>query len=520
MAAALLLTAIPLLSSCSMMEEEYTDEEQPAVDVKQYINLSVTVSGGNEAATRAGGNKPASGENGDGREAGFERENKVSGITLILYTADANGINTANNPQIDFVAYYPTSFVSREGQGSQFGDTKTDEAVYTTGDVEVTSTTFDPTKTYHAIIVANKDLTGTITTSSKLNDVREMVMREDLHGYIGSGKTADAATDFIMSSEEDCVISPSKAVVDKTDPQKVYYRYKDIRIERLAARIDFWAACSEGYKTKADNAAYETPGYEYIVSGSADRFVVTGVTPFNLNSYNFTNGGTYLIKQLTNSVVAGFTVKYLVDENEVIGGDTYKYVLDPTTTTKGSDGTFDYFKNRLPIDIKPADAGTTTLKDNDFYRSMAILNATIGTNKGGIKDFEDDGKKGDNLVVYYPVENTLWSASVIYYYATGLAIEGDYYKDGKGTPDHRIYYGYLRHNGTLSGSYKAYKGSNVSTTETTTSETAMEYGIVRNNIYRVYISSISKDVVTGDAEITLQIEVKNWDVFEHAPIYM
>lgn len=500
----LLLTVAPMLTACQMSDGEECPQE-PSVDVRQYINLSVTVSSGH-SATRAG-NQPVAGENGDGREAGLERENEVSGITVILYQDD-KGINTAKDPTIDFVDYYETTLVSRETPGSQYTD-KTDEAVYTTGDRLVSGTTFDPEKTYHAIIVANKDLTETITAgTSTLNDVRNMVMREEL--YKG---TANTASNFIMSSEADCEISRTKAYVDKTVPQKIVFRYKDIRIERLAARIDFWAAGSNGYKTIADNSTYTTPGYEYTVydgdNTTGDRFVVTGIMPFNLNHYDTNNGGEYLLKRLTYKIEDGFTPSWLDDET---GSN---YVVDPATIRKGGGGELTYFQNKL-LDIKPAE--TIAINTNPFYRSAADLYAAL-TSNGGIASFEDSGKKGDNLIIAYSFENTLWNASLLYNYATGLAIEGDYYVGGTGEPQHRIYYGYLRHNGSSASAYHAMLGAELVATEKATSANAMEFGIVRNNIYRVYISKINKEV-TGSSSITLNIKVKKWDVFTHKTIYM
>ena len=73
------LLAVMLLSACVSREDEETFEETAENHLIKYINLSITVSTGNYATHRA----PAGGENGDGREAGFERENVVNGITLI-----------------------------------------------------------------------------------------------------------------------------------------------------------------------------------------------------------------------------------------------------------------------------------------------------------------------------------------------------------------------------------------------------------------------------------------------------
>ena len=43
----------------------------------------------------------------------------------------------------------------------------------------------------------------------------------------------------------------------------------------------------------------------------------------------------------------------------------------------------------------------------------------------------------------------------------------------------------------------------------------MNFGIVRNNIYRVSIEGMSED-----AKLKLNIKVKKWDIFEHETIYM
>lgn len=496
--AIMLLTVAHMFTACKMSDaEDCPDDGGQQADVRQYINLSVTVSGGH-TATRAG-EQPAAGENGDGREAGLERENTVSGITVLFYQDD-KGINTTENPTVDFVAYYETTLVSRETAGSNYTD-KIDEAVYTTGDRLVSGTTFDPENTYHAIVVANKDLTKKITAgTSKLNDVRNMVMRENIY----SGEDVTKATNFIMSSEADCEISPANATVDNTVPQKIVYKYKDIRIERLAARIDFWAV----------NGTYnaDKKGYEYTVydgdNATDDRFVVTGIMPFNLNHYDTNNGGEYLLKRLTDNIEENFAVSWLADET---GSN---YVVDPATTTKGG-GELTYFQNKL-LDIKPAETAAIYIKP--FYRTAADLYAAL-TSNGGIASFEDNGKKGDNLIIAYSFENTLWDASLLYNYATGLAIEGDYYVGGTGEPQHRIYYGYLRHNGSSASAYHAMLGAELVATEKATSANAMEFGIVRNNIYRVYISKINKEV-TGSSSITLNIKVKKWDVFTHKTIYM
>lgn len=62
---------------------------------------------------------PKGGENGDGREAGFQRENTISGITVILYQ-DATGINTTANPTLDLVRYFPVSEGNRHNANRSY----------------------------------------------------------------------------------------------------------------------------------------------------------------------------------------------------------------------------------------------------------------------------------------------------------------------------------------------------------------------------------------------------------------
>ena len=47
----------------------------------------------------------------------------------------------------------------------------------------------------------------------------------------------------------------------------------------------------------------------------------------------------------------------------------------------------------------------------------------------------------------------------------------------------------------------------------------MNFGIVRNNIYRISIDKVHEKT-DETPKITLKIKVKKWDKFEHAPIYM
>lgn len=501
-----LLTALlllPMASACSLVTDDIDiiDNQSEA----RYINLTIAVGNGHDNSTRAEGDRPTAGENGDGREVGFLRENAVSGITLILYR-DANGINGSADTPIDLIKYYSVERIGNplSANGSNLGKSKVVEAFYTTGNQKLNKGEVDFSNSYHAIVIANEDLRGKVTTLGQVRDYKFNSL------YLGSeSSAASSCTHFIMSSESDYVMNfPSTTPTTFNDG--LLYSFEGLMIERLAARIDFWAACSNGYKS-----TYATPGYEYDVEGTSDKFVVTGIMPFNLNGADNTNGGEFLIKRLANEVSESPTITYLADET---GSN---YVLDPATQRKTS-GYLTYFKNRLSEMPEKYEvdnlANISSFSANTYYKSVASLHSAVTAtgSDAGYLNLTDGSLSGENVIITYPMENTLWGASLLYNYATGIAIEGDYYTGGSGTPEHRIYYGYMRHEGTSSSAYSAIQGAYMSSTESVTSANCMEFAIVRNNIYRVYISGIN----AADGTIKIKIEEKHWRHVDNPVIYI
>ena len=506
LAAALLL---PLLTACSFMSEDYydCDKEPPTTtSPEKYINLSIVVSAGNENTTRAD-EKPAGGEDGDGREAGSERENKVTGITLMLYQdQDGKGINTADdNTKIDFIRYFPvTEDIKREDADTGNPKEKKDEVVYTTGDQSIGSS-LDFTTTYHVIVVANQNLENKYTVGSRVTKIREDVTSSI---YKGTGIGVDA-TEFVMALEEDCEID-FKGIKPKSEGNKLIYTVTNpIRIERLAARIDFWMKGAK-YRTKENDPAYEKmPGYEYNVTKSDgtlsnDKFVLTAVTPFNLYDES-----EFYIKHVNPSKDG--KVQYLDPET------TTSYVIDPKTDKKEvvSLSVGLQYKNPLSELVKASTAEDMAIAAGGWRRTTEKLRE--GTSL--FVTFDDNVDNEDNFILCYPKENTLKLSSPLYYYATGVAIEGYYYKDGQGTGEYRVYYGFLRHQGEgSSGTYDINTKEDFEDNENAPvgdKDTPMNFSVVRNNIYRIYIHKI-----TEQGEIELKIIVKEWDKFTHDMIYM
>ena len=481
-----LIAVALLMVGCSSENEPSTLNPQPSA--LNYINLAISVNGGVNSSSRA---VPAGGEDGDGREAGFERENAITGITLILYE-DAVGINSNDNPGIKFVAYYPVSRVTKDA------DTRI-EATYETGNQLVPHNTLDFTKTYHAIVVANANLTSTITTSSKLNDVRNLTLANIYSG--DATKPANSCGGFVMSSEQDNTLNFAASGVRTQDAAGDYYydlSSQILVIERMAARIDFWAKNSNGYKTSAENAAYTIPGYEYNVTGSTDKFVVTGIVPFNIVNGHATYGNEYIIKRIRTDISDAATTSYLADET------TTNYVIDSQTTAKtGSDGLTSSLESVYDLIGDGSKLENTTY--NPYFHSIESMRVTNGMSTIETKE---------NVVVAYPMENTLNTTSMLYYYATGIAVVGYYYVNGTGTGTRYVYLGYLRHQGEAD-SYDIMPYTTPLETTATLGANPMRFGIVRNNIYRVWIGSIDQK-----GEMELKIKVKKWDPYTHDFIYM
>ncbi|MBR4480574.1 MAG: hypothetical protein IKO86_01590 [Prevotella sp.] len=509
-----LFTFIFLLTACQFEDDQDCPKEEHFSS--SYINLTIAVSNG-QGRTRA--NEPLAGEDGNGREAGFERENAVTGVTLILYK-DATGINTTTDPTLDLVRYFP---VTKDGNSAAQGTTydagtgdgshKTQiEATYTTGPQllgKESALKINLSEEYHAIVVANHDLTSNLTEGvSKLSNVRDMTL-----STIASGSMTDLAYtfgNFVMSSEEDNTIDFGATNTKKTlagtawtendRGQDVLYDLtaKPLIIERMAARIDFWAKGAT-YLTKnggGNGTTYAAPGYVYTPvnangTPSYDRFVLTRITPFNLYT-----GDEYLLKHLS--------------DGRLKPEDGTNYVIDPTTADKT---TATYVSSLSDIV-----SGLATWNGNDYSHTIADMHDQVGTGKTGGFSYTSGGSTAEDIIICYPKENTLANGSQLYNYATGIMIEGDYYtNDDVNQREHRVYFTYIRHQGESDEAYQALLPSELSTSTTTTNP--MNFGIVRNNIYRISIDKVHEKT-DETPKITLKIKVKKWDKFEHAPIYM
>lgn len=460
------LLVLPATTSCY----DYGPEVVRGTSDSNYINVTVTVSTSVSPTTRG----PQGGENGDGREEGIEtRETAVSGVTLLFFR-QAVGINAsedaAESTKIDYAAHYEVHV----DPNPQNVNCVPGEVYYTTGDQQL-NVAIKTDKQYHMLVVANVDLTNDIVLgTTTLKDVRDMVLSSV---YTGSGKGA-AASNFIMSSEEDAIINFTNATYDENTNHRTF-KLTNVHLERLSARID--------YCTKGSDFDETLGGFKYEVGTTGDYFVVKKVTPFNLYNEN-----EYLFKRVQDNWSDNATVSYLGNETLT------NYVLDPNTGLKDntSDHAFTYLS---PI---------AQNMNNAYTQTMSSL-----SNDQKFTDSNNDL----NIIIAYPKENTLMPSSSLMLYATGIAFEGVYHDAVTDTDITRVYYHFLRHQGEkTTGSYQAKQWADLSTGDTCGSSPAMNFGVVRNNIYRISIEGIN----SLEGTITLKIEEKHWRHVDNPVIYI
>ena len=133
-------------------------------------------------------------------------------------------------------------------------------------------------------------------------------------------------------------------------------------------------------------------------------------------------------------------------------------------------------------------------RNNETYDQWNVRELSTGSHYTNQTDPRDS--KLIYYVLTYARENTIFTGSPKESYATGIRIDGYYGKktgeDAGGNPIYswtsKSYYHYIRH---------------ADPHDTNAEAVPMKYGIVRNNVYRVYVNSVTSLGL-------ILIEVKDW----------
>ncbi len=411
---------------------------------------------------------PQGGNAGDGREWGLENENEVRNVTLLIYR-DQQGINGSAATPVELALYAP--LMNLQDDGSY----RSDRLHY---DRPL------PVGSYHVLALVNvgdrTDLMG-----RPLGEVRELVADApfDIDRAADGRPRVETARRFVMTSAEDVTFSVGYGASLET-PVGV-----EIPVERLAARIDFSPGTIKSpagagvcewvtdVPAESEGKPLSLTGYRYTVldgatgEPTADRYILTGATPFNCLS-----SGSYFVKRVETDFTGASGVEYLGDEQ--VGGDdnANNCVLDPWTHRK-TDGRPEGLSYRNSQ--TGGNANATTLAPWPVKAGKELF-TPARYNPEGLRYY----------ILDYTLENTILPGSRKELFATGILFSGYYGKagaDGSMNYHPQNYFYYIRH---------------VDPNDSSDEALPMKYGIVRNNIYRVHINSVNSlghiEIVVND----------------------
>ena len=516
---------------------------------KSYMKIRFSMN----TQTRATASHPQGGEDGDGRELGIYHENEVKNVMIFIFR-HTDGFDAPGSTTFLYKGYFDT----------------TSDGWQTVGDVttvlfEVEG--FEPQDNDRVIVVAN--------AGYRLGDINNLEDLRDYHSYTTwqNGATLPDNTHFVMSSAYnnggDGIVYVSAHDGSKVDPY-----FSSLSIQRAAARIDFMY-------NNTDNLPETSPYYELLYKVTKDpddrsSEKLGTVHLQNIIPVNLMCQPSYLIKRVTTDHAISSAIRYGAFETST-GSPVYQptnYVIEPHTLTKET------------MDIPSA--GTTLDSWYGSTRAKTVFDnpGTYATTSNGINKYitatnvsqSELGYFTHYMTLAYTNENTQSKEKHDPNFMTGLLLKTIYepvkvYKnevtsatdllvvDDDPTHTYATGYTFWRYTPTKSlmeeknslyfsskeaaDAYKKYhpedlaeivkyengicyynlwlRHANVDSDPHVTFP--MEYGIVRNNIYRVGVDKFTgpgtpTPTFEGPTRVHLRIFVRPWNKRVHPEILL
>lgn len=500
------LLLLPLLHACSSAEDP---EPTPQGKVHHFVNLTVQVASSRTSraadfsAPKVSRSSVAEDENYPTVTA-EERESAVSSITVFIY----DGIKDIDNDD-DAAKTIVRAF---HWKVTPTTSTTAGTVSYTTGSRALPDE-IEEGQPYCLLVVANADLSQLDGTSLEM--VREYI-------YEGSAFTVpvnDAYQDFNPNRANDFIMASTKVVQLKMEQlvgtiggaaptigteDNPYKPDEPITIERLAARVDFAIDPTNYHEVKdATTDKVTDHWYEYPVTGDdgleVGTFRLKYVVPFNLTQQQ------YLFKHTT---VGTNTAQVQVPGRETRESDgsvirATNYVLDPMTLKQDNPGSMvgTYYVPYLYHENLGEEQSTLLSRFQVTTNDNPYLTPWTNSESKALKYFII-GYSGENAVTVNLQQSTNPAPSSM---LPGIRFYGIYHLNGAdASTDREVAFDYLIRHSMTSGTLDASQ--------------PMAYGMVRNNIYRVYIRSIHR--LKDDFFIHLQVAVLPWQYYKHSDIYM
>ena len=459
-------SALAPLTGCGLIYDDFpetaTEEEGDPV----YLRLTFRTSG--SLGTRANDpdleGKPTGGEEGDAQQDGEVDENTINNVTLFLFDASVPMEGNTETP-IDKVV--------------EISDSELSDNPVT---IKVTGLTKDD---YHILAVANKKYGG--LAPSTLGALQTETITDN---------PWDKENGFIMSSEKLATVTGVQSSTEQ------YPAMATIDLERLAAKVTCEIHPYYIFRLGGENS-----------NRNQVRATIEGVTLINIPDYSI--GGTYLFKRLSSDPEGGNAVRYLEDERDNANPDTW-WVVDARSKAWKLENEHQFYV------------------DDRHYPHIDASNLT-----GWVTyTFEENASENtwEKELLGYTIENTneIHSDYDLREYATGVLFKVHYEPYGDGVTGEFYVYenkayasieeliaaypdkfadltkdNYQKYGIAKYGEGYSYLPYWIKHDEDHNDAEygVMEYGIVRNNLYELYVESI-----TDFGEMI--VSVKAWDKWD------
>lgn len=525
----LLILMLTVLAACS--PEQATEPVTPGQTAPGgYLRVLVKVASVS-AATRA----PSPGENGDGLEEGVRNENTIHDLCIFIYDdSQGEGLDAPGQTPFVFMGYVSELTV----------DNGTLSAVYPL-------LNYKPSESHRAVVVANA---GDIRQNvSDLGSLRTRLAA----GAWTEGSDISKASRFLMASafngaktsnKEDGLIRLTNA--GEGSASNPNYSVS-VAVERVAARIDLMVSRAENIEKGNRESLH------YDVKGTGSSLRITHVLPVNLMQ-----SPSWMLKHV--SVGEDISSLLVCGDETVAAGTPSNYVVAPTTSLKKTEVTEQtlaqwYGKSRV-ANIR---ANYPSLMDASAMMSNFIPYA-LSQNEDGYDTV---------ITLAYSNENTQTKDCHLPQFMTGLLFRSIYHPaviftdidlnsslpesseardfwlvrptDSKMDETDCIYFAslqlaqeYVAVHPEIQASITGYPGgvcyynlwirhaldNSIDDADAVHETHPMEYGIVRNNIYRIGLSFTGPGTptpeLTNPLNIKSRIFVRRWNFRPQPEILM
>lgn len=473
------------------------DDPERLVTTQDYLYVSISLDlPFQQQPTRS---NPNGGENGDGSQAAELRESNVSGITVVVMNNDRSSILA--------VEYFSASQLQEVTPAADTDVPNADRTYDLKIPVEGAK---GNANIFSFVVIANKDLTGTINTSTTPTTLYNTIVDA---AWTGTGTNC---TNFVMSNEEFVNHTYDSGAGTATNPLRLH-----VRLERLAARIDF-----DRTGSTVDDGALKYP----INNSSNQNIANLYLTDIQL--VNCAKEPSYLLKRVATTI--GGDITYLGTETADGNNVPTNYVIEPHSADKNgnvnttfltacyADGTMNAVSTTASTFILGYTNENTFAADKtckEYCTGLLMKGTYVPVTLYSAYDSSTDAlttadsyTKGTTFYRYWPDAASAGEEAAKYFtteaaataYASNPAHPGTVttYTDGV-----CYYYIWIRHgNNNVDASYGI-----------------MEYAIVRNNIYRVSIETatgIGANTPTprDPEKLKTKIYVRKWREVSHPAI--